>query len=153
VINPLPSSFLIASRFCEVALVAFLQDCCCFVVVGAAFGAAFGASFGTSVSAFDDGLFWGFGVFCVGFAAVLVAADIAQAHVCTFLYLYIIAFTSSSQLLRHLTESPAEIYQQSSSKVMSCLVCKPSGALDPAVLPEHILGKCIYHCNDVCSVP
>jgi len=36
-------------------------------------------------STFGDGLFWGFGVFCVGFAAVLVAADIAQTHVCTFL--------------------------------------------------------------------
>jgi len=35
--------------------------------------------------ALDEGLFWGFGVFCVGFTAVLVAADTAQTHVCTFL--------------------------------------------------------------------
>ncbi len=90
-INPLPSFFLIASRFCEVVFVtlSFLR-LLLFVVVGAAFGA--------SVSAFDAGLFWDFEVFCVGFAAVLVAADTAQAHVCTFLYLCIIAFTSSSVL-------------------------------------------------------
>jgi hypothetical protein len=34
---------------------------------------------------FGDSLFWNFGVFCVGFAAILVAIDTAQTHVCTFL--------------------------------------------------------------------
>jgi len=64
VINQLPSSFLIASRFCEVPLWPSwcFQDCC-FVAVGAAFGAAFGL--------------WrrpvlGLWSVCVGFTAVLL---------------------------------------------------------------------------------
>jgi len=82
VINSLPSSFLIALRFREVALVTFLP-----------FKTAASSPLVLPLalpSAFGDGLFWGFGVICVGFAAVLVTMrqpilpKRMFVHFCTF---------------------------------------------------------------------
>ncbi len=59
-------------------------------------------------SAFDDGLFWGFGVFGVGFAAVLVGADTAQMHVCTIFFQHpqaVAVFTDRIQGSQHFIHS------------------------------------------------
>jgi len=83
-------------------------------------------------------------VFCVGFAAVLVAADTAQTHLCTF---FIIASTSSSHVVwsSRDTDWTIQCASTSSHRLHMCVRASGSSCISRAL--PHKAGSVSQRCS------